>query len=237
MPDETSPHAHRTILIAGASRGLGLALAAEFAARGWRVVGTARGPDTPLHDLARRRPDRVSVETLDVDAPEQISALRERLAGRRLDALFVNAGTTTRDEHVRVGAAAPDEFARVMATNVLGPMRVIEALEGLVPADGLIGAMSSGQGSVAGNEKGGREVYRASKAALNTAMRSFAARQAAPRRAMLLLAPGWIRTELGGPDAPYTVEESAPRLVDVMLAKRSRPGLEYLDRDGCAMAW
>ena len=235
MPDLTGTRP--TILIAGASRGLGLALAAEFARRGWCVVGTARGPGSPLHDLVRRRPDRVTVETLDVDSAEQVAALRERLAGRRLDVLFVNAGTTTRDEHVRVGAVAPDEFARVMATNVLGPMRTIEALADLVPADGLIGAMSSGQGSVADNEKGGRDVYRASKAALNTAMRSFAARETEPRRALLLLAPGWIRTELGGPDAPYTLEESAPKLVDVMLAKRGRPGLEYLDRDGRTVAW
>ena len=124
-----------------------------------------------------------------------------------------------------------------MLTNVLGSMRVVEALQDLVPSDGLVGAMSSGQGSVANNETGGREVYRASKAALNTAMRSFAARQAEPHRALLLLAPGWIRTELGGIEATYTVEESVPKLVEVMLAKRSRLGLEYLDRDSRAVAW
>ena len=236
MPSPSSD-VRPTILIVGASRGLGLAMAGEFVERRWDVLGTVRGGATPLHDLARRRPDRVSVETLDVDRPDAIAALRERLSGRKLDVLFVNAGTTTHEEHARVGAVAAEEFARVMLTNVLGPMRVIEALEGLVPADGLIGVMSSGQGSVANNEAGKREVYRASKAALNISMRSLAARQPEPRRAMLLLAPGWIRTALGGPDAPYTVEESAPKLVDVLLAKRGRPGLEYLDRDGRTVAW
>ena len=92
-----------------------------------------------------------------------------------------------------------------MVTNALSPMRVVEALQDLVPCDtGLIGVMSSGQGSVANNETGMREVYRGSKAALNTFMRSFAARHAASPRAMVLMAPGWVRTDLGGPDARLT---------------------------------
>ena len=225
-------------LIAGASRGLGLALAAGFVDKGWVVIGTVRGSGaTPLHDLAQRHPDRVVVESVDVDAPDEIAALRERLSGRRLDMLFVNAGTTTHEEHVHVGSVSTSEFTRVMTTNVLGPMRVIEALADLVPADGLIGAMSSGQGSITNNERGAREVYRASKAALNMSMRSFAARQPAPHRAMVLLAPGWIRTQLGGPDAPYTVEESVPKLIALLLAKRGKPGLEFLDRDGQTVPW
>ena len=238
MPNPLSAGAGPVALVAGASRGLGLALAAELVKRGWTVIGTTRGTRaSPLDDLARHHPDRVSIETLDVDAPEQIGELRERLSGRTLDILFVNAGTTTHEEHVRVGTVTTDEFTRVMVTNVLGAMRVIEALVDLMPADGLIGAMSSGQGSIANNERGMREVYRASKAALNMSMRSFAARQPAPGRPMLLLAPGWIRTQLGGADAPFTVEESAPKLAEVLLAKQNRPGLEYLDRNGKAVPW
>ena len=85
-----------TALIIGASRGLGLALAAEFLTRGWDVVGTVRGTGrTPLHDLADAHPGRVGVEVLDVDEPAQVDALRDRLAGRTVDILFVNAGTTT----------------------------------------------------------------------------------------------------------------------------------------------
>ena len=238
MPTEPFTSSAPVVLVAGASRGLGLALVAGFAENGWTAIGTIRGiAPTPLHDLARRYPGRVMVETVDVDDPAEITALRERLSGQTMDMLFVNAGTTTRDEHAHVGEVATDEFTRVMVTNVLGPMRVIESLADLVPADGLIGAMSSGQGSVTNNERGMREVYRASKAALNMSMRSFAARQSEPRRAMVLLAPGWIRTELGGPDAPYTVEESTPRLIEILLAKRRRPGLEYLDRDGQQVPW
>ncbi|MDB5712451.1 MAG: short-chain dehydrogenase/reductase [Sphingomonas bacterium] len=173
-----------TILIIGASRGLGHGLAAGFIGRRWNVIGTVRGTArTDLHDLADAHPDRVTIETLDIDQPEQIAALRDRLSGRAIDVLFVNAGTTTHDQNVLIGTVPTEEFVRVMVTNTLSPMRAIEALQDLVPADGLIGVMSSGQGSIANNEVGMREVYRSSKAALNMAMRSFAARQPAPRRA------------------------------------------------------
>jgi NAD(P)-dependent dehydrogenase (short-subunit alcohol dehydrogenase family) len=150
--------------------------------------------------------------------------------------LFVNAGTTN-DPNETIGEVATDEFVRVMITNALAPMRVIEALQDLVTEDGLIGAMSSGQGSVANNVSGMREVYRGSKAALNQFMRSFAARQAGTPRAMVLMAPGWVRTELGGPDARLTIDESVPSLVNVLIGKQRRAGLEYLDYQGRTVPW
>jgi NAD(P)-dependent dehydrogenase (short-subunit alcohol dehydrogenase family) len=228
----------RTALVVGASRGLGLALAGEFLGRGWSVIGTVRGAaHTGLHDLAEAHPGRVGIETLDINAPDQIAALRERLAGRRVDVLLVNAGTTTHDEHVRIGTVDDAEFTRVMTTNALSPMRVVEALQDLVPEGGLIAVMSSGQGSIANNETGLREVYRGSKAALNMFMRSFAARQQGTGRAMVLVAPGWIRTDLGGPDAPFTMEEAVPSVVDVLLSRLGKEGLEYLDRFGKTVPW
>ncbi len=179
----------------------------------------------------------MQIEILDIDEPDQLTALRHRLSGQVLDIVFANAGTTTHDEHAQTGNVSTQEFVRLMVTNALSPMRVIETLQDLVPATGLIGAMSSGQGSIANNEKGGRDIYRASKAALNMLMRSFAARHAAEARALLLLAPGWIRTELGGPDAPFSLEESAPMLVDVLIAQQGKPGLRYLDREGHTVPW
>ena len=227
-----------TILIIGASRGLGLALASEFVRRAWTVIGTVRGAGrTGLHELADGHGGQVEIETIDINAPDQIAALRARMEGRTIDMLFVNAGITTEDQNVHIGAVSTDAFVDVMITNALSPMRVIEALQDLVPADGLIGVMSSGQGSIANNTIGLREVYRGSKAALNQFMRSFAAREGDVPRAMLLLAPGWIQTALGGPQATFTIEESAPILVDLMIAKRRRPGLEFLNRDGNAVAW
>lgn len=188
-----------TALIVGASRGLGHAMAAELLGRGWSVIGTVRDTTarTPLHDLEDRAEGSVTVEHLDINEPDHLAPLHERLAQRRFDLLFVNAGTTN-NERTPIGAVPTADFVDVMVTNALSPMRVIEALEDLVTPTGLIGAMSSGQGSITNNTTAGREVYRGSKAALNMFMQSFAARQAETQRAFVLLAPGWIRTALGG---------------------------------------
>jgi NAD(P)-dependent dehydrogenase (short-subunit alcohol dehydrogenase family) len=213
-------------------------MAAELLTRGWNVVGTVRGDArTRLHDLADDFPGRLEIASLDVSEPDQITALRDRLSGRRFDVLFHNAGIANADPQQAVGTVSTDEFVRVLVTNALSPMRVIEGLQDLVSADGLIGVMSSGQGSISNNQRAGNDVYRGSKAALNQFMRSYAARHAGEPRALLLMAPGWIRTELGGPVAPFTIEEAVPQVVDVLLAQRGKPGLQYLDREGRTVPW
>jgi NAD(P)-dependent dehydrogenase (short-subunit alcohol dehydrogenase family) len=185
-----NPSSLKTVLIIGASRGLGYAMAEEYLEHGWSVVGTVRGQSrTPLHDLAAKSDGRVEIETIDINAPDKIAALRVRLAGKTVEVLFVNAGVTNDNQDETVAEVSTEEFVRVMVTNALSPMRVVEALQGLVPSTGVIGVMSSGQGSVANNTNGMREVYRGSKAALNTFMRSFAARHAGGARAMVLMPP------------------------------------------------
>lgn len=213
-------------------------MAEQFLKKDWNVVGTVRAGSnrTKLHDLADQHPGRLEIETLDITEPAQIAALRQRLAGRAFQMLFVNAGTSNHPEET-IGEVTTEEFVRVMVTNSLSPMRVVESLQDLVTADGLIGVMSSGQGSVTNNVNGMREVYRGSKAALNQYMRSFAARQANTPRALVLMAPGWVRTDLGGPDARLSIEESVPNLVNVLLKKQGRPGLEYLDYLGRTVPW
>jgi len=228
-----------TILIIGASRGLGHATAAEFLKKGWNVVGTVRegGTRTLLHNLADEFKGRVEIEILDICKPDQLAALHGRLSGRMFDILFVNAGTTNRDPTQTIGEVSTEEFVHLMITNALSPMRVIESLEHYVSTTGLIGVMSSGQGSIGNNETGERELYRGSKAALNMFMRSFAARQSDTARALVLMAPGWVRTALGGPDGRLSIEESVPNLVNVLLSKRGKPGLQYLDYLGRTVPW
>lgn len=227
-----------SVLLVGASRGLGHAMADEFVKRGWKVVGTVRGNTrTELHDLAVQHPDQLTVESVDITVPDQLIALRERLAAHRFDVLFVNAGTENQNAEDTIFDVSTEEFVYVMVTNALSPMRTIETLEGLVIESGLIGVMSSGQGSVASNEKGEHELYRGSKAALNMFMRSYAARHAGSPRSLLLMAPGWIRTALGGANAPFSMEETIPDIVNVVIEQLGEPGLRYLDRKGKAVPW
>jgi NAD(P)-dependent dehydrogenase (short-subunit alcohol dehydrogenase family) len=225
------------VLLIGASRGLGLALAQEWARQGRHVVGTVRGSTrTGLHDLADSCAQQIEIETVDVTEPAQIAALQSRLADRMFDLLFVNAGVGNTPDGT-VGQTLTDEFNRVMVTNALSPMRVIEALEDHVEPGGTIAVMSSGQGSVANNERGGHEVYRGSKAALNTFMRSYAARHAGQGRTLVLMAPGWVNTELGGPDARLSIEDSIPNVARTLDALRGSPGLHYVDYLGRTVPW
>jgi NAD(P)-dependent dehydrogenase (short-subunit alcohol dehydrogenase family) len=97
--------------------------------------------------------------------------------------------------------------------------------------------MSSGQGSVTNNVRGLHEVYRGSKAALNTFMRSYAARHEGEQRCLILMAPGWIKTDLGGPHARLTIEDSIPNVVKTMDSLRNQPGLHYVDYLGQTVPW
>jgi NAD(P)-dependent dehydrogenase (short-subunit alcohol dehydrogenase family) len=232
--------AGKTVLIVGASRGLGLALVEEFAKRGWQVIGTVRGnKKTGLHTLAEKSAGKIEIETLDINEPSQVTALKSRLQKHTLDLLFVNAGVANENNHSgdRVSEVSTNEFMRLMITNALSPMRVIESLENLVPTGGTIGVMSSGLGSVANNEKGQYEVYRGSKAALNTMMRSFGARTAEKSRSIVIMAPGWVRTDMGGPNAGLTIDQSIPGVVDTITSKIGNPGVRYLDYQGKTVPW
>lgn len=230
---------HKTILLIGASRGLGLAMAEEFLKKGWSVVATVRNIEkcTRLHDLFDQYKGQLIIENVDICKPEQVASLFDRLSAKIFDMLFVNAGVNNKDPSQTIAEISSEEFITVFTTNALSPMRVIEHLAPLVRDTGLIGVMSSGQGSISNNETGDRELYRGSKAALNMFMRSFAARQAATKRALVAMVPGWVKTDMGGENALLTIEESIPNLVEVLIKKQNRPGLEYLDYQGRTVPW
>lgn len=236
-PRARSESSNKRLLLIGASRGLGLALAEEYLKRRWEVVATERGGrPSRLHDLAQAHAGRLEIEHVDINRPDQVNALRVRLASRQFDMLFVNAGVTTAN-HETAAKVSTDEFVHVMVTNALSPIRVIEALQDVVRRDGTIGVMSSGRGSITNNDNGHEDVYRGSKAALNMFMRSFAARHVDDPRTLLLMAPGWVRTAMGGPEARLGIEESIPNLANTMDAQAGKPGLQYLDYLGRQIPW
>jgi NAD(P)-dependent dehydrogenase (short-subunit alcohol dehydrogenase family) len=226
---------HKTALIVGASRGLGLALTEEYARRGYRVIATVRTPSAALDRVAAEFREHLEIETVDVTDAQAVTALKQRIKDRRLDTLFVNAGICLARENTPIDADERD-FVAMMLTNALSPMRVVECFEDQVPGDGVIAVMSSELGSIARN-RGFWELYSASKAALNMLMACFARRHAPDSRAMLLVAPGWVRTEMGTEAAGLSIEESIPHVVTAVEAQAGNPGLRFIDRHGQTLPW
>ncbi|WP_410646076.1 SDR family NAD(P)-dependent oxidoreductase [Amycolatopsis sp. cmx-4-54] len=230
-----SDTSERQALVIGASRGLGLVLAEELTRRGRQVIATARRSGGDLQRKADTSRGRLRVESLEMTNTEQLAALRDRLDGTKLDLLFVNAAIDR--GNLPITEVSAETFAEVMITNALSPLRTLEALRDLVVPGGTVAVMSSRQGSISLNTRPGFEAYRASKAALNQLMRSYATRYAEDGHTKLLVHPGHNQTPLGGPGAPLSPEESMPAVVDVLEAQAGAPGLQFLDLHGKVVPW
>ncbi len=225
------------ILIVGASRGIGLGLVEAMADRGWDVVATIRQP-APGPDLqALVASHAVRIETVDTADTRSGEALRDRLGGEVFDALVVNAGVGGPPD-MNPRTVTREAFCDLFETNALGPVRLAELLAKQIrPQTGVVGLMTSQLGSIANNTSGGTELYRASKAALNSFTRSFAARHRDKGWAVLSLHPGWVRTDMGGPNAAVDVATSTRGLADVLeRAKRDRRS-GFFDYRGEELPW
>ena len=225
-------------LIAGANRGIGLGVAREFLTRGWSVIATARQPDqaAALHALADLHPGRVEIGRLDMNDPAGIDAFAAGLRDRTLDIVLVNAGVAGPD-HRSATAVTESEIGRLMFTNAIAPIRLSRRLADRIRRDtGVLAFTSSSMGSVALNP-GGHELYRASKAALNSLTRGLHAEMTGRKVTVLTLHPGWVRTDMGGPIASVSVEDSARGMIDVMLSQRGGHRHRFLDYLGNDIAW
>lgn len=231
--------ADRTALVVGASRGLGLGLVEELAGRGWTVIATLRteGSGEALRALASESGGRVHIEMCDLEDPASIDALAARLAGETLDLLFVNAGISIRLG--KAGDATRDDVARIFLTNTVGPIHVAEALlERMRDGTGVIAMMTSGLGSVSRSFRGGAaDLYSASKAALNKLTRSFTLSLGDHKLTVLSISPGWVRTDMGGPSAMLSVEDSVKGIVDVVEQKAGTGEHGFYGHDGQAVPW
>lgn len=223
----------KSALIVGASRGLGLGLVETFLKRGWRVTATQRKPSPELGRIAA---PALSVETADIDDDASVAALHERLAGQRFDLIFVVAGVATQ-AHDPIHTVPRAVASQVYQTNAVSPLRFAEVFAGSVAPNGTLAFMSSILGSVALNESGDWENYRASKAALNTYARSFEVRHREDGFGVLLLHPGWVRTDMGGPGADIDVETSVTGMADIIERRLGEKGCLYLDYRGETLPW
>ena len=230
---------NRWALVVGASRGLGLGLAAELQRRGWNVVGTVRdeASEGRLQKLAGKPGGEIRVEHLDINDDAQIAALRRRLDATQFDLVFVNAGIAPKGRS-DAASASREEAAAVFMTNAVAPIRVARAfLDRVRSGPGIIAFMSSGLGSVANKTGSYSELYSASKAALNSLSRSFAASLGGRRVTVLAVAPGWVRTDMGGRSASLSVEESVRGIVDVLESRAGTFRHGFVDYRRREVAW
>jgi len=220
-------------LIVGASRGLGLGLTETFLRRGWQVTATRRGAAPGLERLAA---EGVRVETVDIDDDASVAALHERTRHEQFDLVFVVAGVLVEADKP-LNAVSRAIHAQVYLTNAVSPILFADTFAETLAPGGTLAFMSSVLGSVGLNTEGGWENYRASKVALNTNARSFAARHADRAFGVLLLHPGWVATDMGGEGADLDVATSAAGLADVIEARAGRPDLAFLDHRGETLPW
>jgi len=224
----------QTALIVGASRGIGLGLVKELSHRGWQVTGTARSAEG--EKAIKAVAGDVRVETVDTADRASAEALRERLDGQLFDLIVVNAGVG--GPHKNPRTVSDEEFTHLFVTNALAPVRLAEILAKQVkPQTGVVGLMTSQLGSVELASAGGMELYRASKAALNSFTRSFAARHKDKGVTTLSLHPGWVKTDMGGPGAAIDVETSARGLADVVERAQKDRTDRFVDYKGDAVPW
>jgi NAD(P)-dependent dehydrogenase (short-subunit alcohol dehydrogenase family) len=227
----------KAALVVGASRGIGLGLVRELLSRGWSVRATERGAPTAskLLSLAAESNGKLHVFNADLNVPADIVRLKGDLGAAQLDLLYINAGVSD-DPKQTAAEISTEEFQHLLLTNALSPMRAIEALSAVVKPQGSIAVMSSALASISTNTDGGYEAYRASKAALNTLMRSYAARAGADR-SLLALHPGWVKTDMGGPEAPLDVAASASGLITTVEKHAGQAGLVFVDYADQTIPW
>jgi NAD(P)-dependent dehydrogenase (short-subunit alcohol dehydrogenase family) len=223
----------KTALIVGASRGLGLGLVRELGSRGWNVVGTVRG------DAGARRVEAsgAEAERLDMADAGSVATLSRRLSGEIFDLVFINAGIKGA-EHQDPARATPAEITELFQVNSVAPVAIAREFLGRVRGGGgVIAFMSSDLGSVSGTTDGYIPLYRASKAALNSLIRTFTAGLGGRRVTVLSIHPGWVRTDMGGPSAPVGIEESVRGVVDVVEARAGTLRHGFVDYRGVELAW
>ncbi len=223
----------RSILLIGASRGLGLGLARQLHSDGWKIPATGRDP---AKAEALRELSGVRIETLDIDDHGAVAALLQRLRGELYDVLYVNAGIMG-PQHQSLQAATQAELGQLFMTNAVAPVALAERFAEQVRDGGTVAFMSSILGSIALNDSEYLALYKASKAALNCLARGFYAAQSPRRLTVLQLHPGWVRTEMGGEDAPLDIVTSCAGLAQQLVAQAGSGEHRYLDYQGEALPW
>ncbi|MDO9361030.1 MAG: SDR family oxidoreductase [Polaromonas sp.] len=219
-----------TVLVIGASRGIGLEFVRQYRGAGARVIATARD----AAGLERLKALGAQAVKLDVDEVASVSGLAWQLDGEQIDVALYVAGVLAGGNAGDPPAA--DVFDQVMRTNVLAPMRVLpQLMEVLAPGARLV-VLSSRMGSIGLRTNGDSWLYRASKSAANSVVKdlSFGLQGKAICVAMH---PGWVRTDMGGAGADLDVTKSVADMRTTVASLRAEHNGTFINHDGQALAW
>jgi NAD(P)-dependent dehydrogenase (short-subunit alcohol dehydrogenase family) len=229
-----------TALITGANRGLGLEFARQFAADSWKVYAACRAPAeaSDLQKLAAASGGHLETLALDVTDMASVRAAAAKLAGIPIDLLINNAGVGS-PKGQKLGSLDYGAWARVLDTNTLGPMRVAEAFLGNIERGGQkkIVTITSGMGSIADNGSGGSYAYRSSKAAVNMVVKSLSVDLAGRGITCIVMNPGWVRTDMGGPGGQLSPEQSIAGMRKVIEGLTPADSGKFFNHNGKNYAW
>jgi NAD(P)-dependent dehydrogenase (short-subunit alcohol dehydrogenase family) len=229
-----------SVLITGANRGLGLEFAAEYAADGWQVFAACRSPAEAeqLKDLARKAGERVLVVAMDVTDMDSVRNAAMQLKDAAIDVLINNAGIGG-PRGQTTGNVDYKAWGHVLHVNTMGPLRVLEAfIDQLARSERkLVITITSGMASIADNTSGGSIPYRSSKAAVNMVMRSAAVDLASRHITCVLLSPGWVKTDMGGPAARLTPQQSVSAMRELIAKLGPGDSGKFFHYDGREYPW
>lgn len=228
----------KSVLITGANRGIGLELTRQYAAEKWQVIACCRKPEQAIELQNVAQEAYVQIVALDVTDKSQIDSLSQQLGRHKIDIIINNAGIYG-PQDISLNNIDDNAWLETFKTNVIAPMAISAALVDNVATSQLkiIAAVSSILGSIENNIDGGRYIYRSSKTALNSAFKALAIDLKKQGISVILLHPGWVKTDMGGRNAPIEPTESAKqikKLLDSVTLKQSGMFLSY---DGSKIPW
>lgn len=222
------------ILIAGASRGIGLALTKGFLERGDHVTVVVRTPDNDALDrLAQAHAGHFAQITSDLTADDASKTIAAGIE-HDLDVILLNAGISGPKD---IDGATVEDVTDLFMTNTVAPIRIARAIQNRLKTDGVLAFTSSQMGSVALAMSASMPLYGASKAALNSLLQSWTHSDEAPSATVLAMHPGWVKTDMGGDSAPVTVEQSAAGLIKTLDQHHGRGGCHFVDFEQQTLAW
>ncbi len=229
------------ILIVGTNRGLGLGFVTELLKRPEvnNIFATYRNAETSkeLFELSKKH-NRLKIHSVDIINADSIKNFKEELSGIAIDYLIINAGVFN-DTEPSIKSVTASNLMKMFETNSAGSIMILQALlDNVIAGDKkVVMSISSKAGSISSYEKCGRFSYRASKAALNSLMRNASFELEEIGIKILIMNPGWVKTDMGGQNALLEIQESVSGMINVLDKEKNFKTGSFLDYQGNSVPW